>query len=238
MKTITLHDLIIKLKNKKIRLGPDPKATVSLYSELGLLPPPKINARPDSNLQPEISYPLDTIDKIIEIEQLKRKGLELEEIRDSYALDYVRDYINDILATKDKTKLKQLAQLLAQDSGQLSSVLEAPLIKVIETNSPKELSKLLSRFAGQSFYSLLESNKSLEDYNVNEAKKSLFRSLFYLSVVCLKLARKSKDKALEDSAFETYDKMVVGPIEKTTKKVQEEFRNSLNNYMKTRKSSP
>ena len=75
------------------------------------------------------------------------------------------------------SKLKQLAQLLAQDSGQLSSVLEAPLIKVIETNSPKELSKLLSRFAGQSFYSLLESNKSLEEYNVNEAKKYFEKSL-------------------------------------------------------------
>ena len=236
MEMITLHDLIIELKNKKIGLGPDPKATVSLYSELGLIPPAKINARPNSNLEPEISYPLNTIDKIIEIERLKRKGLDLEEIRDSYALDYVRDSIKDILATEDKAKLKELAQLLAQDSGQLSSYIGAPIIRVFETNSSKELSKLLSLFAGQSFRSLLESNKSLEEYNVNEAKKSLFRSLFYLSVVCLKLARKSKDKMLEDVAFETYDKMVVGPIEKASKKVQEEFRNSLNNYMKTKKS--
>ena len=123
MKMITLHNLIIELKNKKIRLGSDPKATVSLYSELGLIPPAKINARPDSDLEPEISYPLDTIDKIIEIEQLKRKGLELGEIRDTYALDYVRDSIKDILTTEDKTKLEQLAQLLAQDGGQLSSIL-------------------------------------------------------------------------------------------------------------------
>lgn len=161
----------------------------------------------------------------------------MDEIKDSYALDYVRDTIKDILETEDKAKLKQLAQLLSQGSDQLSSILEAPLIKVIETNNSKELSKLLSLFAGQSFYSLLDSNTSLEQYNVNEARKSLFRSMFYLSIVCLKLARKSKDKDLEAIAFETYNQMVMGPIEKATKKVQEEFRTSLKKYMKTKKKS-
>ena len=94
---------------------------------------------------------------------------------------------------------------------------------------------MLSLFAGRSFSSLLESNNLLEEYNVNEARKSLFKSLFYLSVVCLKLARRSKDQELEDSAFETYDQMVIGPIERATKKVQEEFRTSLNAYIKTKK---
>ncbi len=237
MKMITLHDLIIELRKKKIGLGADPKATVSMYSELGLIPPARINARPDSDLEPEISYPLDTIDKIIEIKKLKSKGLQLDEIRDSYALDYVRDSIEDLLATEDEAKLKELAQLLTQGNDQLSSLLEAPLIRVIETNNSRELSKLLSLFAGRSFSSLLESNNLLEQYNVNEARKSLFKSLFYLSVVCLKLARRSKDQALEDSAFETYDQMVIGPIEKATKKVQEEFRTSLNAYIKTKKSA-
>ena len=64
MKTISLHDLIIELKKKKINLGSDPKATVSMYSEMGIIPPPKITARPDSDLEPEVSYPVDTIDKI------------------------------------------------------------------------------------------------------------------------------------------------------------------------------
>ena len=77
MEMITLHDLIIELRKKKIGLGADPKATVSMYSELGLIPPAKINARPDSDLEPEISYPLDTIEKIIEIKKLKSKGLQL-----------------------------------------------------------------------------------------------------------------------------------------------------------------
>ena len=174
--------------------------------------------------------------EIIEIKELKNKGLELDEIKDSYALDYVRDTIKDILATEDKAKLKQLAELLSQGSDQLTSILEAPLLKVIETNNSKELSKLLSLFAGQSFYSLLESNTYLEQYNVNEARKSAFRSMFYLSIVCLKLARKSKDKILEDAAFETYNQMVMGPIEKATKKVQEEFRASLKTYMKSKKT--
>ena len=236
MKTISLHDLIIELKKKKINLGSDPKATVSMYSEMGIIPPPKITARPDSDLEPEVSYPVDTIDKIIEIKELKNKGLELDEIKDSYALDYVRDTIKDILATEDKAKLKQLAELLSQGSDQLTSILEAPLLKVIETNNSKELSKLLSLFAGQSFYSILESNTYLEQYNVNEARKSAFRSMFYLSIVCLKLARKSKDKILEDAAFETYNQMVMGPIEKATKKVQEEFRASLKTYMKSKKT--
>ena len=61
--------------------------------------------------------------------------------------------------------------------------------------------------------------------------------MFYLSIVCLKLARKSKDKDLEAIAFETYNQMVMGPIEKATKKVQEEFRTSLKKYMKTKKKS-
>ena len=234
---ISLHDLIIELKKRKINLGPDPKATVSMYSELGIIPPPKITARIDSDLEPNVSYPVDTINKIIEIKELKNKGLELDEIKDSYALDYVRDTIKDILETEDKAKLKQLAQLLSQGSDQLSSILEAPLIKVIETNNSKELSKLMSQFGGQSFYSLLDSNTSLEQYNVNEARKALFRSMFYLSIVCLKLARKSKDKDLEAIAFETYNQMVMGPIEKATKKVQEEFRTSLKKYMKTKKKS-
>ena len=38
MKTISLHDLIIELKKKKINLGSDPKATVSMYSEMGIIP--------------------------------------------------------------------------------------------------------------------------------------------------------------------------------------------------------
>ena len=56
MKTISLHDLIVKLQEKKIALGPDPKATVSMYSELGLIPSPRIKAHASGALPPEISY--------------------------------------------------------------------------------------------------------------------------------------------------------------------------------------
>ena len=70
---------------------------------------------------------------------------------------------------------------------------------------------------------------------VKEAKKSLFKSIFYLSVICLRLARNSKNKVLEDAAFETYDKMVLGPIDRASKKVQEEFKTSFEKYLKTKK---
>ena len=95
----------------------------------------------------------------------------------------------------------------------------------------------MSLFAGQSFYALLESNELLSKYNVTEARKSLFKSIFYIAVICLKLARSSKDKVLEDSAFETYDNMVVGPIKKASKKVQNEFRTSLKSYMNSKKTT-
>ncbi|GIR29583.1 hypothetical protein CM15mP43_12070 [bacterium] len=203
---------------KKIALGPDPKATVSMYSELGLIPSPRIKAHESGELPPEISYPIDTIKKIIEIKDLKKKGLRLEEIRDSYALDYVKDAIQDIMTSDDDNKIKEMAVLLFEQDDKLSGVLEAPILKVIETKNPKELNKLLSLFATQSLFSMNDANALLEKYNVNDAKRSLFKSIFYLSVICLRLARNNKDKALEDLAFEIYNKMVLLPIERASKK--------------------
>ena len=162
MKSISLHDLIVQLQKKNIELGPDPKATVSFYSALGLIPPPKIKAQESTDLPPEISYPQDTIKKIIEIKDLKKKGLRLEEIRDSYALDYVKSAIEEIMASQNEEKLQELAILLSEDNDKLSSVLEAPILKVIETKNSKELNQLLSLFAAQSFYALNESNQLLE----------------------------------------------------------------------------
>lgn len=235
MKTISLHDLIVKLQEKKIALGPDPKATVSMYSELGLIPSPRIKAHESGELPPEISYPIDTIKKIIEIKDLKKKGLRLEEIRDTYALDYVKDAIQDIMTSDDDNKIKEMAVLLFEQDDKLSAVLEAPILKVIETKNPKELNKLLSLFATQSLFSMNDANALLEKYNVNDAKRSLFKSIFYLSVICLRLARNNKDKALEDLAFEIYNKMVLLPIERASKKVQEEFKNSFEKHIKSKK---
>jgi hypothetical protein len=237
MKKINLHNLIVSLQKKKIDLGPNPKETISMYSELGLIPPAKFKVLDSDASSPEILYPVDTLQKIIEIKKLKKKGLEIDEIRDTYALDYVKNSIQEMLATQDKGKLKELAKVLTAGSDQLSAALEAPLVRVIETKNSKELSKIMSLFAGQGFTALLKSNEYLEKYNVNEARKSLFKAIFYITVICLKLARTSKDKALEDSAFETYDSMVVGPIKMASKKVQSEFRSSLDSYMKSKKKS-
>ena len=180
MKTISLHDLIVRLQEKKIALGPDPKATVSMYSELGLIPSPRIKAHESGDLPPEISYPIDTIKKIIEIKDLKKKGLRLEEIRDSYALDYVKDAIQDIMTSDDDNKIKEMAVLLFEQDDKLSGVLEAPILKVIETKNAKELNKLLSLFATQSLFSMNDANALLEKYNVNDAKRSLFLSLIHI----------------------------------------------------------
>ena len=238
MKKINLHDLIVSLQKKKIDLGPNPKETISMYSELGLIPPAKFKVVDASSSSPEILYPQDTLQKIIDIKKLKKKGLEIDEIRDTYALDYVKNSIQDILSTQDKDKLEELAKVLTEGPDQLSAALEAPLIRVIETKNSNELSKIMSLFAAQGFTALLKSNEHLEKYNVNEARKSLFKSIFYITVICLKLARTSKDKELEESAFNTYDNMVVGPIKKASKKVQSEFKSSLDKHMKSaRKSS-
>ena len=69
----------------------------------------------------------------------------------------------------------------------------------------------------------------LEKYNVNDAKRSLFKSIFYLSVICLRLARNNKDKALEDLAFEIYNKMVLLPIERASKKFKRNLKILLKN---------
>ena len=63
----------MRLQQKKIPLGSDPKATVSMYYKLGLLPPPRIKAPESSKAIPEISYPLETIKKIIEIKDLEKR---------------------------------------------------------------------------------------------------------------------------------------------------------------------
>ena len=110
-----------------------------MYSELGIIPPAMFKVI-DSSSSPEILYPHDTLQKIIEIKKLK-KGLEIDEIRDTYALDYVKNSIQEMLATQDKDKLKELAKVLTQGSDQLSAALEAPLVRVIETKNSKRVVK-------------------------------------------------------------------------------------------------
>ena len=93
----------------------------------------------------------------------------------------------------------------------------------------------MSLFAGQGFTALLKSNEQLENIMLMRARKPLFKAIFYITVICLKLARTSKDKSLEDSAFETYDNMVVGPIKKAKESFKSEFKVSLDKHMKTKK---
>ena len=71
MKKINLHDLIVSLQKKKIDLGPNPKETISMYSELGLIPPAKFKVLDSDASSPEILYPVDTLQKIIEIKIFK-----------------------------------------------------------------------------------------------------------------------------------------------------------------------
>ena len=67
---------------------------------------------------------------------------------------YLKSAIEEIMGSQNEEKLQELAILLSEDNDKLSSVLEAPILKIIETKNSKELNQLLSLFAAQSFYAL------------------------------------------------------------------------------------
>ena len=81
-------------------------------------------------------------------------------------------------------------------------------------------------------YALLEAQKSLEEFKFNDARRSLFRAIFYNSIAVLRLARTTNDTKLEQTAFELYEKTVIEPIGKASERVRKEFINSFERYLK------
>lgn len=232
MAEISLEEILREAKKRKIDLGSDPEKTIKVCSKLGLIPKPKRKRVTEGGTaRTRLFFPEDTIDKLAHIKAMKSGGLTLGEIRDSFALEYVQGALKDILNNADDEKVKELANIISREK-ELESIVEAPLVYLIEGMSPDEAKKLLTLFFGVGYYALLEAQKALEEFKFNEARRSLFKAIFYNSIAVLRLARTTNDTKLEETAFELYEKTVIEPIGKASERVRKEFINSFERYLK------
>lgn len=229
---ISIEEIIEEAKKRKISLGKDPEKTIKLSVKLGLIPKPK---RKKSKVSGEnkttLFFPEKTIDKLAQIKSLKSEGLSTDEIRDSFALQYVQGALKDLLDKADGEKVQELAHIIKSEK-ELESIVEAPLVYLIEGMSPEESKKLLTLFCGVGFYALIEAQQALEDFNVNDARKALFKAIFYNSIAVLRMARTTGDSKLEATAAELYEKTVIQPIGKASERVRKEFTSSFDQYLK------
>ena len=234
MVEITLEELVEKAKERNIDLGSDPKRIIRFYTRLGLFPKPKRRkAKGTRGKATMLYYPESALDKLAQIKALKSRGLSLDEIRDSFALGYVRDALRDLLSKADDEKVKQLANIIGSRE-ELEAIVEAPLVYIIEGMSQEEVKKLLTLFCGVGFYALLEAQEALEEFKVNEARRALFKSIFYNSIAMLRLARTTGDTKLESTASEIYENMVLAPIRKASDRVRREFIKSMETHLRER----
>ena len=100
----------------------------------------------------------------------------------------------------DDEKVKKLAQLIGSDRKELESMVEAPFVYLVEGMSLKEAKKLLTLFCGVGFYSTLESQQELEKFNYNNARKALFKAIFYNSIAMIRMERTAGDEKLEKNS--------------------------------------
>ncbi|MEE8044731.1 MAG: hypothetical protein V3T52_06995 [Thermodesulfobacteriota bacterium] len=232
MADISLEDIIKEAKKRKIDLGEDPEKTIKLSVRLGLIPKPKRKrSTQGSKSKTTLLFPERTIDKLAHIKALKSEGLSPDEIKDSFALQYVQGALKDLLDNADGEKVQELANIISSEK-ELESIVEAPLVYLIEGMSPDEAKKLLTLFCGVGFYALLEAQKLLEEFKINDAKKALFKAIFYNSIAVLRLARTTGDTKLEATASELYEKAVIEPIGKASERVRKEFTNTFEKYLK------
>jgi len=232
MDDISLEQIIKEAKKRKIDLGDDPEKTIKICTRLGLIPKPKRKrSTKDGKTTTTVFFPKFTIEKLAHVKALKSEGLSLEEIKDSFALEYVQGALKDLLDNADGEKVKEIAHILSKEK-ELESIVEAPLVYLIEGMSPDEAKKLLTLFCGVGFYALLESQKFLEEFKFNDARKSLFKAIFYNSIAVLRLARTTGDTKLEATASEIYEKAVIEPIGKASERVRKEFTSSFEKYLK------
>ena len=231
MTYISIEDIIKEAKKRKISLGEDPEKTIKLSAKLGLIPKPKRKRSKESGkTKTTILFPEKTVEKLAQIKALKSEGLSPDEIRDSFALQYVQGALKDLLDNADGDKVQELANIITSEK-ELESIVEAPLVYLIEGMSPDESKKLLTLFCGVGFYALIEAQKALEDFNVNDAREALFKAIFYNSIAVLRMARTTGDSKLEATAAEFYEKAVIQPIGKATERVREEFISSIDEYL-------
>ena len=209
MADISLEDIIKEAKKRKIDLGEDPEKTIKLSVRLGLITKPKRKrSTQGSKSKTTLLFPEKTIDKLAHIKALKSEGLSPDEIKDSFALQYVQGALKDLLDNADGEKVQELANIISSEK-ELESIVDASLVYLIEGMSPDEAKKLLTLFCGVGFYALLEAQKLLEEFKINDAKKALFKAIFYNSIAVLRLARTTGDTKLEATASELYEKAVI-----------------------------
>lgn len=233
MAELTLENLIKKAKKKKIDLGTDPAKTIRVCVKLGLIPKPKRRiSRVSKGKKTEYYYPEHTLDKLEQIKALKSEGISLQEIRESFALLYVQTALRDLIREADDKRIAQLARIIGQRDKELESIVQAPLVYLIEGMSPEEAKKMLTLFCGVGFYALLESEQEMENLNFNGARRALSKAIFYNSIAVLRLARTTGDTKLEATATDVYEKVVLEPIRKATESVRKEFKRSIDTYLK------
>lgn len=233
MDDLSLEELIAEAKKRKINLGDDSKKTIDFYTEIGFISKPEQRGtKVKGKTSTELFYPASTIDKLAQIKELKSEGLSLDEIRDSFALEYVQTALLDLMEKADDEKTRHLAQMLSGSKDELENIVLAPLIYLIEGMSPEEAKKLLTLFCGVGFYALLDAQQSLEKFQLNDAKRSLAKAMFYNSIAVLRLARTTGDKNLEKTAVEVYENVVLGPIGRASERVRKKFLKSLNEHLK------
>lgn len=230
MEYLTLEQLVKQAKGRKIDLGKDPEKTIKNCAGLGLIPKPERKKKKIGS-GTELFYQTKTLDKLAHIKALKSEGLTLEEIKDNFALLYVQNSLLDLFKDADDNKVKELAKMIGGKEKELETMVESPLVYMIEGMSSKEAKKLLTLFCGVGFYSMLDAQKELEKFNFNDARKALFKAIFYNSIAMLRMARTTKDKNLEKTASKVYEEMVLEPISKASKLVRKEFVNSVENYL-------
>lgn len=230
MEYLTLEQLVKQAKGRKIDLGKDPEKTIKNCAGLGLIPKPERKKKKIGS-GTELFYQTKTLDKLAHIKALKSEGLTLEEIKDNFALLYVQNSLLDLFKDADDNKVKELAKMIGGKEKELETMVESPLVYLIEGMSSKEAKKLLTLFCGVGFYSMLEAQKELEKFNFNDARKALFKAIFYNSIAMLRMARTTKDKNLEKTASKVYEEMVLEPISKASKLVRKEFVNSVESYL-------
>lgn len=234
MNYISLEDIIKKAKKRKISLGEDPEKTIKLSVKLGLLPKPKRKrTTQNGKTVTTILFPENTVDKLARIKSLKSEGLTPEEIRDSFALQYVQGALKDLLDNAEGMKVQELANIITSEK-ELESIVEAPLVYLIEGMSPDESKKLLTLFCGVGFYALIEAQKALDEFKINDARNALFKAIFYNSVAVLRMARTTGDTKLEATAAEFYEKAVIQPIGTASERVRKEFMSSFDEYLKVK----
>lgn len=233
MTDLTIDELIRKSKKRKIDLGINPLKTIKTCIKLGLIDKPNRKRLNDkAGHKTALLFPEATLDKLAHIKALKSGGLSLEGIRESYALEYIQSALKDLLAKADDDRVRQLAQIIGGEDKELESIVQAPLIYLIEGMSQDEAKKLLTLFCGVGFYSLLEAQQAMEELRFDDSRRALSKAIFYNAIAVLRLARTTGDIKLESTASEVYEKVVLEPIRKASERLRKEFISSFDTYLK------